>query len=224
MKASLKSSKVPKPRGLRVLIVEDHPILRRGLKEILHDEYPEAVFGEAGDSRTAIRFFEQQEWDLALLDISIPGRDGLELLQDARRIRPDMRVLVVSVYPEEEFAVRSFKLGAAGYLGKDQAPKKLVEAVKKILAGGKYVSPSLAEQLATALGSHMDRSPTETLSTRELQVLRMIAAGKTVKAIAAELVLSEKTIATYRARIAEKTGLSTNVELARYAFRHRLAR
>lgn len=225
MKTKPKSRKTARSQRLRVLIVEDHPILRRGLKEIVTEEYPDAVFGEAGDSRTAMQILQREEWDVMLLDISIPGRDGLELLAEARRIRPQTRVLVVSVYPEEEFAVRSFRLGAAGYLGKDQAPEKLLEALKKILGGGKYVSPVLAESLASALGGKNTAAlPHEALSARELQVLRLIAAGKTVKAIAAELSLSGKTIATYRARIAEKTGMSTNVQLARYAFRHGLTR
>lgn len=212
------------PSGPRVLIVEDHPILRRGLKEILADAWPGATFGEAGDSRAAIQALERAEWDVMLLDIVMPGRDGLELLADARRIRPATRVLVVSAYPEEEFALRAFKLGAAGYLGKSQAPDELVCAMQKILAGGKYVNPGLAERLAGALGNaRAVQTPHESLSARELQVLRRIAAGRTIKAIAAEMALSDKTIATYRARIAAKTGLSTNVELARYALQHGLA-
>lgn len=221
-----KSAAPPPPvRGPRVLIVEDHPILRRGLKDILAEEFPGIAFGEAADSRAAVAALEREAWDVVLLDIAIPGRDGLELLADVRRMRPATRTLVVSGFPEEEFAVRSFKLGAAGYLGKGQATEELVGAVKKILAGGKYVQPRLAERLAAALGNdHAAKSPHEALSARELQVLRLIAAGRTVKAIAAELALSEKTIATYRARLAEKTGLPTNVALARYAYRHGLAR
>jgi DNA-binding NarL/FixJ family response regulator len=133
-------------------------------------------------------------------------------------------VLIVSAYPEEEFAVRAFKLGAAGYLGKTQAPDELVGAMKKILAGGQYVNAALAERLAAALGGHhAGGAPGEILSARELEVLRRIAAGRTIKAIAAEMALSEKTVATYRARLAAKTGLATNVDLARYAFRHGLA-
>jgi DNA-binding NarL/FixJ family response regulator len=205
---------------IHVLIVDDHAIVRRGLKEILADEYPEAVFGEVDDSRTALQELARQEWDLMLLDINLPGRDGLELLQEARRLHPGTRVLVVSAYPEEEFAVRSFKLGAAGYLAKSQAPDELITAVTKILAGGRYVTAALAERLVDDLVGDTALAPHELLSSRELQVLRMIALGKTIKEIAAELALSEKTIATYRARIAQKTGLSTNVALARYAIQH----
>ncbi|HNR93530.1 MAG TPA: response regulator transcription factor [Kiritimatiellia bacterium] len=211
------------PNRLRILIVEDHPILCRGLRDILSEEFPDAVFGEADESRSALQAFRRQPWDVVLLDINIPGRDGLSLLDDVRRIRPAARVLVVSAYPEEEFAVRALKLGAAGYLGKNEAPEKLVEAVNKILGGGTYVNAILAEKLVTVLTASSDaRLPHETLSARELQVLRLIAEGKTAKKIAEELSLSEKTIATYRARIAEKTGLSTNVQLTRYAFQHNL--
>ena len=206
-----------------ILIVEDHPIVRRGLKEILAAEYPRAVFGEAADSPLALVALERGKWDVVLLDINIPGRGGLELLEDIRRLYPQTQVLIVSAYPEEEFAVRAFKLGAAGYLSKNQAPEELVTAVKKILDGGKYVTASLAERLADALnGWDANCAPHEALSQRELQVLRLIASARTIKEIAAELSLSEKTVGTYRARIAKKTGLASNVELTRYAFQHGL--
>lgn len=205
------------------LIVEDHPIVRRGLKEILAAEYPRAVFGEAADSPNALTALEREKWDVVLLDINFPGRGGLELLEDIRRLYPQTQVLIVSAYPEEEFAVRAFKLGAAGYLSKNQASEELVTAVKKIIAGGKYVTASLAEKLATALnGGEGNGAPHTTLSQRELQVLRLIANAKTVKQIATELALSDKTVGTYRARIAKKTGLASNVELTRYAFQHGL--
>jgi len=205
------------------LIVEDHSIVRRGLKDILADEYPRAVFGEAGDTPLALAALERRKWDIVLLDINIPGRGGLEVLEDIRRLYPQTRVLIVSAYPEEEFAVRAFKLGAAGYLCKKQASDELVTAVKKMLGGGKYVTAALAERLASALnGGTGHGAPHEALSPRELQVLRLIAGGKTVKEIAAELALSAKTVGTYRARIAEKTGLGSNVELTRYAFQHGL--
>lgn len=207
---------------IHVLIVEDHAIVRRGLKETVADAYPQAAFGEAGDSPTALQEFQRQKWDLVLLDISIPGRGGLDVLEDMRRVHPQTRVLIVSAFPEEEFAVRAFKLGAAGYLSKNQASDELVEAVKTVLAGRKYVTASLAQRLADALSGEDDRAPHDALSPRELQVLRLVAGGKTLKQIAAELALSDKTVETYRARIAEKTGLSSNVELTRYAFQHGL--
>jgi len=205
------------------LIVDDHAIVRRGLKDILADEYPCAVFGEADDTPLALAALESRQWDIVLLDINIPGRGGLEVLEDLRRLYPQTRVLVVSAYPEEEFAVRAFKLGAAGYLCKNQASDELVTAMKKLLVGGKYVTAALAERLADALnGGEGNGAPHEALSPRELQVLRLIADGRTVKQIADELSLSAKTIGTYRARIAVKTGLGSNVELTRYAFRHGL--
>lgn len=209
---------------LSFLIVEDHPIVRRGLKDILADEYPQAVFGEAGDSPAAIQELCRRKWDVVLLDISIPGRGGLDVLSDVRRLCRKAKVLVVSVYPEGEFAVRAFKLGADGYLSKNQASEELAEAVRTILSGRKYVTASLAQRLAATLDESKGHSaPHEALSAREMQVLAMVAAGKSIKKVAAELALSEKTIGTYRARIAAKTGLSTNVELTRYAFQHGLA-
>lgn len=206
------------------LIVEDHPIVRRGLKDILADEYPLAVFGEAGDSPAAIQALGRRKWDVVLLDISIPGRGGLDVLSDVQRLCHGAKVLVVSVYPEDEFALRAFRLGADGYLSKNQASEELAEAVRTILSGRKYVTAPMAQRLANTLnGSKGTSAPHEALSAREMQVLAMIAAGKSVKKVAAELALSEKTIGTYRARIAAKTGLSTNVELTRYAFQHGLA-
>lgn len=206
------------------LIVDDHPLVRRGLKDILGEAYPGAVFGEAEDARRALQEFERRKWDLILLDVGIPGRGGLDVLEDMRRIQPRTRVLVISMYPEREFAVRAFKLGAAGYMNKNQASDDLVVAVKDILAGRKHVSASLAQTLAGLLIGESLSAPHEKLSPRELQVLCLIADGKTMKQIAAELGLSEKTVGTYRARIAEKTGLTNNVGLTRYAFQHGLTR
>jgi DNA-binding NarL/FixJ family response regulator len=204
------------------LIADDHAVVRRGLRDILMEAFSGAKITEAKDSIEATQLLSKQPFDLVLLDINMPGRSGLEVLEEARRLRPETPVLVLSAYPEAEFAVRAFKLGAAGYLSKDRAPDELLVAVKKILAGGKYVTASLAEKLAYALGGDLDQVPHDALSNRELQVLRLIATGKTIKEIAAELSLSEKTVATYRVRLADKLGLSTNVELARYALQHRL--
>lgn len=207
---------------MRILIVDDHEIVRRGLKQLLGEAYPKAVFGEATRVPQARELIAQKPWDLVLLDISLPGGSGLDLLAEVRRLRPMAAALMLSSYPEGEFAVRSFKLGAAGYLTKASVADEMLAAVKKVLAGGKYVSATLAEKMAAELGTPQVQAPHETLSTRELEVLRLVATGKTVKEIAAGLSLSEKTIATYRARVSEKLGLSTNVELARYALRHRL--
>jgi len=207
---------------IRALIVDDHAIVRRGLKEVFDDEFSELETGEAENSRAALDLIATQDWDIVLLDINIPGRNGLELLSEIKRLRPRTPVLVVSAYPEEEFAVRSLKLGASGYLNKSRASDEVVAAAKKAMAGGKYVTALLAEKLASTLGSDINQAPHESLSGRELQVLRMVATGKTIKEIAAELALSEKTVGTYRTRISKKMGLATNVEIARYALQHRL--
>ncbi len=206
----------------RILLVDDHEIVRRGLRQLLSEEFPEASFGEATRVPEARALLAEKRWSLVVLDINLPGGTGLDLISEASRLCPQAAVLVLSAYPEAEFAVRSFKLGAAGYLTKDSVADEMLVAVRKVLAGGKYVSASLAERLASALGSRPDSAPHEMLSSRELEVLRLVATGKTIKIIAAELSLSEKTIATYRARLSSKLQLSTNVELARYALQHGL--
>jgi two-component system invasion response regulator UvrY len=206
----------------RVLIVDDHEIVRRGLKEVFADEFPALEVGEAENSQVALEQVTARDWDVILLDINIPGRNGLEVLEEVKRLRPRTPVLILSSYPEEEFAIRALKLGASGYLSKSRASDELLAAVKKVLGGGRYVTTSLAERLAASVGSNVQQPPHESLSNRELQVLRMIATGKTAKEVAAELGLSEKTIGTYRTRISQKMGLGSNVELARYALQHRL--
>src|SRR4051812_31777400 len=203
-------------------IVVDHKIVRSGLRQVIPEHYPGAEFGEAGTSQEALELLHRQTWDLVLLDVNIPGRSGFEVLEEIKRLWPETPVLVVSAYPEEEFAMRAFKLHAAGYLTKEQAADELGPAMKKALAGGRYVTASLAERMATALGCELKGPPHESLSSRELQVLCLVAQGRTLKEIAAELALSEKTIGTYRSRISEKLRLSTSVELARYALQHRL--
>src|SRR6185295_10275914 len=165
----------------------------------------------------------EQKWDLVILDVNMPGRSGLELLVDIRRAYQKTPVLVLSSYSEEEFALRAFQAGASGYLNKQTAFDELILAVRRVLAGGKYVTAALAERMAATLGGEIQASPHEALSPRELQVLRLIALGRSLKEISAELVVSEKTVATYRARISEKMGLGTKVELTRYALQHKLA-
>jgi two-component system invasion response regulator UvrY len=207
---------------IRVLIVDDHAVVRRGLKEVFADEFSELEIGEAENSRAALERTTAQDWDIVLLDINIPGRNGLDILSEIKRLRPRTPVLVVSAYPEEEFAIRSLKLGASGYLNKSSAADEVTAAARKVMAGGKYVTALLAEKLVATLGSDIQQAPHESLSSRELQVLRMVASGRTIKEIAAELALSEKTVGTYRMRIAKKLGLNSNVELTRYAMQHRL--
>ena len=206
----------------RILLVDDHEIMRRGLKEILLEAYPSAAFGEAGSYPEAIQCLQTFDWDLMLLDVSLPGRSGLEVLAESRRLQPNLAVLVLSAYEENEFAIRAFKLGASAYLTKGSAPDELMAAVKKIESGGRYVSSAMAEVLAGAIAETTNRPPHETLSARELQVLQSVASGKTIKEIASDLGLSEKTIGTYRSRIAAKLKLSSNIELTRYALRHHL--
>jgi DNA-binding NarL/FixJ family response regulator len=206
----------------RVLIVDDHEILRRGLKEIFAEAFPKMEAGEAANSREAFQMALTQDWDIILLEISIPGHGGLVVLEEIKRLRPHIPVLVLTAYSEEEFAIRSFKLGASGFLNKSQTSVEVVAAAKKVMSGGKYVTSSLAEKLAFNLGGSTLRAPHEELSNRELQVLQMIAKGKTIKEIAAELALSDKTVGTYRNRISKKMGLTTNVALTRYALKHGL--
>jgi DNA-binding NarL/FixJ family response regulator len=206
----------------RVLIADDHQVVRRGLKEILEDALGKIAVCEAETGQEAISLAIEQSFDLILLDINMPGRSGLDVLQEIMRLRPKTAVLVLSVAPEEEYALRCLKLGAAGYLSKRSASDELVAAVNKAMAGGKYVTPSLAERLAAAMSGDSPDAPHVTLSNRELEVLKMIAIGKTIKEIASELGLSGKTVATYRTRLSEKMGLNTNVELARYALQHHL--
>ena len=206
----------------RILIADDHEVVRRGLKDLLADEYPKVKIGEARNFQEVIALADKQPWDVVLLDINMPGRSGLEILAELKRLHPKLPILMLSAFPEQDYALRSLKLGAAGYLNKETASEELLAAIKKALAGGKYVTASLAEKLASSVGDQTAGKPHESLSNRELQVLRMIASGKSIKEIGADLSLSEKTVGTYRMRISEKMHLSTNVELTRYALQHRL--
>jgi two-component system invasion response regulator UvrY len=196
--------------------------VRHGLRQILADDFKRAEFGEARNAQEALDLVWKEDWDVVVLDITMPGRSGLEVLREIKRSRPRLPVLVLSMHPENQFAVRVLKRGAAGYMTKESAPDELVGAVKKVLAGGRYVSSSLAEKLATYLSGDTQRPPQELLSDREFQVLRLIASGKIVSEIARELSLSVKTISTYRARILEKMSLRNNAELMHYAMQHQL--
>lgn len=210
-------------RPLKFLIVDDHAVVRSGLRQILQDEFPRAKFGEAGTAAAALARVFKEPWDLVLLDVTLPGRSGLDALGDLRKARPRLPVLVLSMHPEAEFAVRALKAGAAGYLTKQSAAEELIDAVRKALAGGRYITAALAEKLATVLAGGAGAGlPHEDLSDREFQTLRLLAAGRAVKEIAAELSLSAKTVSTYRARVLEKLGVKTTVELLRYALQHGL--
>ncbi|MGA2577035.1 MAG: response regulator transcription factor [Bryobacteraceae bacterium] len=207
---------------IRVLIADDHAILRRGLKEILMRELDGVVCGEAKDAIEIIARIQEGEWDLAILDITMPGRSGLDVLRELKAARPKLPVLVLSMHPEDQYAKRILKAGASGYMNKESAPEELVKAVRKVLAGGRYVSAALAEKLASDLSVDTGRPIHEVLSDREFEVLRMIAAGKTVSQIAEELHLGVTTVSTYRARILEKMNMTTTAELMHYAMHNHL--
>jgi len=207
---------------IRVLIADDHAIVRRGLKEILEHEFAGAICGEAKDATEILARIQNGEWDLAILDIGMPGRSGLDVLRDIKAARPKLPVLVVSIYPEDQYAKRMLRAGASGYMNKEGAPEELIKAVRKVLTGGRYVSDALAEKLASDLSQDGGWPIHEALSDRELEVLRMIGAGKTVTQAAEELHLGVTTVSTYRARILEKMNLTTTAELMHYALHNRL--
>jgi two-component system invasion response regulator UvrY len=207
---------------IRVLIADDHPVVRRGLRRILEDEVDMEVAGEAKNAQETLDLVSKRKCDVTVLDIEMPGRSGLDVLIDLKKRQPKLRVLVLSIHPEEQFAVRVLRAGAAGYLSKESAPEEIVRAIRKVHAGGKYVSASVADELASELDHRAEEALHSTLSNREFEVLTMIASGKTVSQIARELSLSVKTISTNRARILVKMGMKTNAELTHYAIENKL--
>jgi DNA-binding NarL/FixJ family response regulator len=207
---------------IRVLVADDHAVVRRGLRQILEAEPDIEVVAEATNGAEAVALVREQDVDVALLDITMPGRSGLEVLRELRGVRPGLRVLVLSMHPEERYAVRVLKEGAAGYLTKESAPEELVSAVRKVAAGGRYIGVSLAERLAGEISTGSERPAYELLSGREYEIMCRLAAGKTVGQIAAELALGVNTVSTYRARVLQKLGLDNNAELMRYALHHQL--
>ena len=208
---------------MRVLIADDHALLRRGLIEILTRQLEDVVCGEAEDARQILTQVQDHKWDLVILDVSMPGRSGLDVLADLKRLRPKLPVLVLSMHPEDQYGKRVLRAGAAGYMNKDSAPEELIKAIHKVRAGGRYVSPALAEVLASDLGQPIDEPPHAQLSDRELEVLRLIGSGKAISQIAELLHLSVTTVSTYRARILDKMNLTTTAELMNYAVRNGLA-
>ena len=207
---------------IKVLIADDHPIVRAGLKQVIEKSPDMKVAGEALNGQEVLDRVAHEEWDILILDFSMPGKSGLDVIKEVRRQRPELPVLVLSMHPEAELAPRLLKAGVSGYLMKESATTELVNAIRKICAGGRYVSPALAEKLAGDLSSEAIRQGHEQLSDREYQVLLCIAAGKTAQEIALELSLSVKTVRTYRDRVMEKLSLKNDVELSRYALEHRL--
>lgn len=202
---------------IKILIADDHPIVRRGLKQILSDESDVTLVGEAQNGREVLEMVYQEHWDAVVLDIGMPGRGGLDTLRELKRLYPKLPVLILSIQPEDQFGVRALQAGADGYMNKECAPNELINAVKKILKGGKYVSESLAEKLALMVGSK-GPSP-ESLSPREHQVMLLLVAGKTLSEIAGEMSLSVKTVSTYKTRILEKMNVRNSKDLILYAIK-----
>ena len=206
---------------IKVIIVDDHPVVRRGLKQIIEDEPDMKVAGEAKNAGECFSLVQKTDCTLVVLDITLPDRNGFDVLKQLKYEHPNLPILILSVHPEDQYGFRCIKAGASGYLMKEGAPEELVKAIRKVNAGGKYISASLAEKLVSQLDA-LDKSPHENLSNREFQILCMIAQGKPLKNIADELCIGEKTVSTYRNRIMEKMKMSTNSDLTRYALENHL--
>jgi DNA-binding NarL/FixJ family response regulator len=210
------------PPTIKVLIADDHTVVRRGIKQIVAETPDIVVGGEAADAQRVQELVRAGDWDVLILDITMPGRSGLDVLRELKQERPRLPILILSMHSEDQFATRVLKGGAAGYIPKESAPEELVTAIRKVHAGGRYVSPSQAEKLVHSFESDPDKAPHETLSNREYEVLRLIASGLTVTQIAEQIQLSVKTISTYRTRILEKMRMSTNAQLTHYAIKNQL--
>jgi two-component system invasion response regulator UvrY len=208
---------------MRILIADDHAVIRRGLKQILLDEYPAAEIDEAADAEAAIKKSITSHWDIIISDLSMPGRSGLDLVQHIKQNFPKLPVLILSIHPEEQYAIRALKAGAAGYLNKEAAPEELVMAVQRVLQGRKYISASIAEKMADELDKEKtNKASHELLSDRELDVFKLIAGGTSVTDISEKLSLSITTVSTYRARIMNKMNMKSNADLTRYALENNL--
>ena len=207
---------------LRILIADDHTVVRKGLKQILLEEYPTAHIEEVPDAEELISRVMSHDWDIVVSDLSMPGRSGLDALHQIKHSHPDLPVLILSIHPEEHYALRVLKAGASGYLSKDSAPDELVKAIQKVLLGKKYISSTVAEKLATTYSIDGDKHLHELLSDREFDVMKLLASGKSVSEIADSLSLSVTTVSTYRARIMNKMNLRTNSDLTKYAIENNL--
>ncbi len=207
---------------INILVADDHAVVRQGVKQILADVSDMAVKDESQNGSETLEKVLQNDYDVVLLDISMPGRSGLEVLEDIKNQRPKLAVLILSMHPEEQYAVRALRAGASGYLTKASAPHELIGAIRKVAGGGKYVTSSLAEKLADEMEIDTEKLPHERLSNREHQVMLMLAGGKSVSDLADELCLSVKTISTYRTRVMSKMGMKKNAELTLYAVHNKL--
>jgi two-component system invasion response regulator UvrY len=207
---------------MKILIADDHAIVRRGLKEILLDEYPSAVIAEAPDAEELLKKVFQDNWDLVISDLNMPGRGGLDALKQIKQAFPKLPVLIMSIYPEDQYAVRAFRAGASGYFNKNSIHEELFKAVESVRNGKKFITASVAEKLADALPLEGEKNPHQLLSDREFEVFKLLATGKTVSEIANQLSLSSNTVSTYRARILDKMNLHSNNELMRYALEQKL--
>lgn len=207
---------------MKILIADDHPIVRHGVRQVLAEDPAMEVVGEAKDGDEALRLARELQWDVAVVDFSMPGRSGFDLLGDLRREFPGRPVIVLSIHAEQLHAARVLKAGGAGYLNKSSAPQELAKAVRKVAAGGRYVSAALAEMLASDLSSDPGGLPHEQLSDREYRVMWLLASGRQINQIARELVLRPSTVSTYRTRVFRKLRLRNNAELVQYAVRHQL--
>jgi two-component system invasion response regulator UvrY len=208
---------------MKILIADDHAVVRRGLKQILLEEYPSAKIGEVADAEGLLsEVIKDEAWDIVICDMNMPGRSGLDALTQIKQLAPQLPVLIMSMYPEDQYALRVLKAGAAGYLGKENIHDDIIKAVQTVKLGKKFITPSIAEKLADALGEDSLIKPHETLSDREFDVFKLLSAGKAVSDIAAQLSLSATTVSTYRSRIMEKMHMKTNAELTRYALEMQL--
>ncbi len=207
---------------LRIIIADDHSVVRKGIRQILVEEFPDAVIEEVPDAAMLINKVIQEEWDLVISDLSMPGRSGLEALPQIKQIRPYLPVLIMSIHSEDQYAVRVLKAGASGYLSKDLAPEELINAIHKVLSGKRYITEIVAEKLATVFSKDESKPVHELLSDREFSVLKMLAAGQSVTNIAEKMSLSINTISTYRSRILLKMNLKNNTEITLYALEHKL--
>ena len=207
---------------MRIIIADDHAIVRKGIHQVLQDEFPSAEIVEVSDSENLIKKLIREKFDLVISDLSMPGRSGLDALEQIKKDFPDLPVLILSIHPEEQFAIRILTAGAAGYLNKDAESTELIAAVRRILQGRKYITPSVAEKMAQRLHQDTGRLPHESLSNREFDVFKLLAAGKSVGEIAEMMSLGSTTVSTYRARILNKMGMHNNAELTRYALDNHL--